>query len=62
MLPFLPVWLAAKGLDPQTIGIVLAVPMILRLLAIPMATRVADRHDALRAGDHDRGGGRARGL
>jgi PPP family 3-phenylpropionic acid transporter len=48
-LPFLPVWLSAGGLDAQTIGIVLAMPMILRLFAIPMATRVADRHDALRA-------------
>ena len=48
MLPFLPVWLAAKGLDPQTIGIVLAVPIVFRFLAIPMATRVADRHDALK--------------
>ena len=48
-LPFLPVWLAAKGLEPQTIGVVLAMPMILRLFAIPVATRAADRHDALRA-------------
>jgi PPP family 3-phenylpropionic acid transporter len=48
-LPFLPVWLAAKGLDAGTIGAVLAVPMILRLFAIPLATRVADRNDALRA-------------
>jgi PPP family 3-phenylpropionic acid transporter len=46
-LPFLPVWLAAKGLEPQTIGVVLALPMVLRLLAIPVATRVADRHDSL---------------
>ena len=48
-LPFLPVWLAAKGLDPQTIGVVLALPMILRLFVIPLATRAADRRDALRA-------------
>ena len=27
-LPFFPVWLKAKGLDPQTIGVVLAVPMV----------------------------------
>ncbi len=47
-LPFLPVWLAAKDLDPQTIGVVLAMPMILRLFAIPLATRAADRRDALR--------------
>ena len=48
-MPFLPVWLAAKGLDAQTIGIVLALPMVVRLFAIPMATRVADRRDAIRA-------------
>src|SRR5258707_9713168 len=47
-LPFLPVWLAAKGLDADMIGIVLAIPMIVRVFAIPLATRRADRHDALR--------------
>jgi PPP family 3-phenylpropionic acid transporter len=48
-VPFLPLWLAAKGLDTSTIGLVLSVPMIVRLLAIPLATRIADRQDALRA-------------
>ena len=48
-VPFLPLWLAAKGLDASTIGMVLSVPMLMRLLAIPLATRIADRHDALRA-------------
>jgi PPP family 3-phenylpropionic acid transporter len=48
-LPFLPVWLAARGLHPGMIGAVLAVPMILRLLAIPLATRLADHHDSMRA-------------
>jgi len=47
-LPFLPLWLAAKGLDAGAIGIALAVPMIVRVFAIPLATRGADRHDALR--------------
>ena len=47
-LPFLPVWLAAKGLDAGAIGLVLAIPMITRVLAIPLATHNADRHDALR--------------
>jgi len=47
-LPFLPVWLAAKGLDADMIGLVLAIPMIVRVFAIPLATRHADRHDALR--------------
>jgi len=48
-VPFLPLWLAAKGLDASTIGMVLSVPMLMRLLAIPLATRIADRQDALRA-------------
>jgi MFS transporter, PPP family, 3-phenylpropionic acid transporter len=47
-LPFLPVWLAAKGLDAQEIGIALAIPMIVRMFAIPIATRAADRRNALR--------------
>lgn len=47
-LPFFPVWLKAKGLDAGDIGLVLAVPMLARVLAIPLATRIADRRDALR--------------
>src|SRR5450432_2992421 len=46
--PFLAVWMTAKGLDPATIGFVMAATMILRIIAIPVATRQADRHDALR--------------
>ena len=48
-LPFFPVWLKAKGLDAQMIGVVLAIPMIVRVFAIPIAARAADRHEALRA-------------
>jgi PPP family 3-phenylpropionic acid transporter len=48
-LPFFPVWLAAKGLDAGMIGVVLAMPMVLRVLAIPLAAREADRREALRA-------------
>ncbi len=48
-LPFFPVWLKAKGLDAGTIGIVLAAPIVVRVFAITIAARVADRHDALRA-------------
>jgi MFS transporter, PPP family, 3-phenylpropionic acid transporter len=47
-LPFLPVWLAASGLHATTIGAVLAAPLIVRVFAVPLATRAADRHDALR--------------
>ena len=48
-LPFFPIWLKAKGLDPQLIGVVLAVPLIVRVFAIPLAARAADRRDAVRA-------------
>ena len=48
-LPFLPLWLAAKGLDAGAIGVALALPMVVRVFAIPLATRRADRHDALHA-------------
>jgi MFS transporter, PPP family, 3-phenylpropionic acid transporter len=47
-LPFFPLWLKAKGLDAGQIGIVLALPMLIRIVAIPTATRLADRNDALR--------------
>jgi PPP family 3-phenylpropionic acid transporter len=47
-LPFLPLWLAGRGLDAGAIGVVLALPMIVRVFAIPIAARSADRHDALR--------------
>jgi PPP family 3-phenylpropionic acid transporter len=46
--PFFPVFLAARGLDAQEIGIVLAVPLLMRMAAIPVATRVADRRGAVR--------------
>ena len=48
-LPFFPLWLKAKGLDPSMIGVVLAAPMIVRVFAIPLAARAADRRDAVRA-------------
>jgi PPP family 3-phenylpropionic acid transporter len=48
-LPFFPVWLRAKGLDPQMIGVVLAAPHVARLIAVPLVARLADRREALRA-------------
>jgi PPP family 3-phenylpropionic acid transporter len=48
-MPFLPVWFAAKGLDAGSVGVVLAIPLIVRVFAIPIATRIADRYDAVRA-------------
>src|SRR5712692_2739363 len=47
-LPFLPVWFAAQGLDAGAIGIALAIPQVVRVVSIPLATRNADRRDALR--------------
>jgi MFS transporter, PPP family, 3-phenylpropionic acid transporter len=47
-MPFLPVWLAAKGLDASAIGIVLAAPLILRMVTVPLVTGAADRWGALR--------------
>ncbi len=48
-MPFFPVWLKAKGLDPGTIGMVLAAPIFVRIFAISLAARAADRRDAVRA-------------
>src|SRR6202162_2901494 len=42
-MPFMPAWLAAKGLDAREIGIVLAAPLVVRVIAVPLATRLADR-------------------
>ena len=47
-MPFMPAWLAAKGLDAREIGIVLAAPMVVRVLAVPVSTRLADRFGMLR--------------
>jgi MFS transporter, PPP family, 3-phenylpropionic acid transporter len=47
-LPFFPVWLQAKGLDAEAIGIVVATPILVRVVAVPLAARLADRRGALR--------------
>src|SRR5262249_45879821 len=46
-MPFVPAWLAAKGLDAREIGIVLAAPMVVRVIGVPLATRLADRFGML---------------
>ena len=51
-LPFFPVWLKAKGLDPPLIGLVLAVPMLVRVFAHPV--RRARSRPARRAAHGDR--------
>ncbi len=42
-LPYFPVWLGAKGLDSNEIGLVLAAAMVVRPVIVPVATRMADR-------------------
>lgn len=46
-LPLFPVWLAARGLDPAAIGIVLAATQAMRIVATPAGTRLADRYGPL---------------
>jgi PPP family 3-phenylpropionic acid transporter len=48
-LPFFPLWLEASGLDARTIGIIIAVPTLVRIVATPIITHAADRHRALKA-------------
>jgi len=47
-LPFFPVWLAARGLDPAAIGIVLAAIQVTRVVATPAGTRLTDRFATLK--------------
>lgn len=42
-MPFLPVWLAGKGLDAATIGAALAAYALARVAALPFVTHAADR-------------------
>lgn len=42
-LPFLPVWLDARGLSAQQIAIVTAAPLVLRVLVTPTTAVLADR-------------------
>jgi PPP family 3-phenylpropionic acid transporter len=46
-LPFLPVWLDAVGLSAREIAIIVALPMVVRVIATPAIAFAADR-----AGDH----------
>jgi PPP family 3-phenylpropionic acid transporter len=42
-LPFCPVWLEARGMDPREIGLLLAVSPVVRIFAGPMVAPFADR-------------------
>lgn len=41
-LPFFPVWLRGHGLDDAAIGIILAAPLLTRIVANPLVTALAD--------------------
>ena len=47
-LPFLPVWFAARGLDERTIGLLLALSAVGRVVAVPLAAVATDRRGALK--------------
>jgi MFS transporter, PPP family, 3-phenylpropionic acid transporter len=48
VMPFFPAWLQAKGLDSRATGIVLAVPMFMRVISVPSLARLVDRRSAFR--------------
>ena len=47
-MPFFPVWLASRGLNPSEIGIVLALPMVMRIVTTSLTGAFADRMTELR--------------
>ncbi|WP_051928860.1 MFS transporter [Thermopetrobacter sp. TC1] len=47
-LPYLPVWLKAKGLSAQDIGLALALQSVMRVLVAPAVSHLADRLGRLR--------------
>ncbi len=42
-MPFLPLWLQYRGLSPEEIGVVIAVPLVARLFATPVLGFVSDK-------------------
>lgn len=48
--PFFPLWLKGRGLDPEAIGIVLAIPIVMRVITVPLISRAVDRAGDLRRG------------
>jgi PPP family 3-phenylpropionic acid transporter len=46
-MPFFPLWLKAKGLDSAWIGIVIAMPTVARITAVPVVARFAERRHAI---------------
>ena len=48
-MPFFPIWLASKDLGPGEISVILAVPLVVRILMSPLLVGLADRLPSLRA-------------
>lgn len=48
-LPFFPLWLKAQSLDAEAIGILLAAPLLIRIIANPLVAAIADRRGRLNA-------------
>ncbi|HEY8267388.1 MAG TPA: MFS transporter [Xanthobacteraceae bacterium] len=48
-MPFFPLFLAARGLSPELIGIAIAIPMLVKLVVLPPAGWLWDRIDRPRA-------------
>jgi MFS transporter, PPP family, 3-phenylpropionic acid transporter len=48
-MPFFPIWLASKDLGPGQISIVLALPLLIRIVLSPALVGLADRLPSLRA-------------
>ncbi len=48
-MPFFPIWLASKDLGPSEISIILALPLLIRILVSPALVGFADRLPSLRA-------------
>lgn len=48
-MPYLPLWLQHRGLDPQQIGIAIAVPLVTRLFATPVLGFLSDKMGRPRA-------------
>ena len=42
-LPYFPLWLEAKGFDPEQIAVILSAPMFLRVVTTPLITALPDR-------------------
>jgi PPP family 3-phenylpropionic acid transporter len=49
-LPFFPLWLAAQALDPAQIGLVLALPLIQRIVTLPLMSALAGGFGSLKWG------------